>query len=84
MKESGARARIIHTDGHLYPELYIGKNKDKKRLLTCLKEIYPSALFQKLYTNNDDGELWLSMDYTESYPGGKNLGKYKLEKMELE
>ena len=83
MNEAGARARVVHTDGHLYPELYLGSIEDKNLILSCIREIYPISSGKKIWTNNDSGELWISMDYSECYPGGKYLGKYKFETLEL-
>jgi hypothetical protein len=83
MKSCGARSRIIHTDNHLFPELYVGKLKNKDKISTCIKTIYPSSKFKKLFYHEEKDELWLIMDYTEKYPGGKNLGTHTFETYEL-
>jgi len=86
MSQCGAKARIIHADRHLYPELLVGNVNfvNKKRIIKCIYKIYPNTHNEKIYIKEEkDGDLWLSMDYSEKYPGGKNLGNYDFETYEL-
>ncbi|KQS91402.1 transglutaminase domain-containing protein [Chryseobacterium sp. Leaf394] len=74
IKSIGGKVRLVSTDGHLYPELYI---EDKKSL-----ENVNYIISQKLFKNEIDkdvihyhedasGGFWLNLDYTADYPGGK-------------
>jgi len=83
MKKCGARSRIIHTDGHLYPELYVGKIEDKQKVKNSIRDIYSLSPFKKIYIYEDKDELWISMDYTGNFPGSKHLGFHRFETFEL-
>ncbi len=87
IKSIGGTMRLIHTDGHLYPEILIGNHKDmdkanyliKKELFTI--ESRGKSLF---FHTEKNGQVWLNLDYTARYPGGtfmseKNLGVLNLE-----
>lgn len=72
----GGTPRLIHTDGHIYPEILIGSKKDfeainyliKKELF--VKESKGKAVY---YHTDDRGQIWLNLDYTAHYPGGPFL-----------
>lgn len=83
MNMTGARSRIIHTEGHLYPELFIGKSIEREMLIDCLILIYPQLADKNIYFTDEKGELWLNMDYSSNTPGSKNLGQYRYETYEL-
>lgn len=74
LKAIGARPRMIHTTGHLYPEIYIGNKQDLEEINYLIRE----ELFVKEAKGNsihyhidEDGNIWLNLDYTENYPGGR-------------
>ena len=74
MKSIGGTARFVATDGHLYPELYIGDKFD----LPKVDDLIKNSLFQieskeqSLHYHTDpDGKIWLNLDYTAAYPGGR-------------
>ncbi|KOS05215.1 transglutaminase [Flavobacterium akiainvivens] len=69
----GGTPRLIHTGGHLYPEMLIGTRVDLERANYLIK--------QKLFVNesknqtinyhvDEHGQIWLNLDYTARYPGG--------------
>ena len=76
VKAVGGQPRLILTTGHLYPELYIGDKNDLEHINVLIRK----ELFSKESTNkrvnyhvDDDGKIWLNLDYTDSYPGGEFL-----------
>lgn len=74
IKSIGGTARLIHTVGHLYPELLIGTRSDLESVNYLIKR----KLFQNemkadktiFYHIDEYGQIWLNLDYTKSYPGG--------------
>lgn len=83
MKSCGARTRIVHAERHLYPELYVGSVREKERIVSAIHKLYPQSKRRKIHFVEDDGELWLNMDYTAKYPGGKYLSDVHYERLEL-
>lgn len=103
IKAIGGKARLVHsqnnTEGHLYPELLIGKKKDLDNINYLIRKetfgidnydiksnYYINEEGQLEYGRNatpsnklihyhtdDNGDIWLNMDYSENYPGGKFL-----------
>lgn len=73
IKAIGGTPRIIHTGGHLYPEMLIGDKNDLEEAIYLVKEI----LFKKESKNHsihyhidERSQIWLNLDYTANYPGG--------------
>ena len=69
----GGTPRLIHTGGHIYPEMLIGDKKDLEAINYLIKEI----LFKREskgkeihYHIDERGQIWLNLDYTAKYPGG--------------
>lgn len=69
----GGTPRLIHTKGHIYPEILIGNRNDLETVNFLIKN--------KLFEKESDGEqlhyhidernqIWLNLDYTAKYPGG--------------
>lgn len=74
IKSIGGTARFISTTGHLYPEIMIGDKNDLEQLNYLIKkELFPiESNGQSLhYHTDDDGKIWLNLDYTAAYPGGR-------------
>lgn len=78
IKAIGGTPRIIHTGGHLYPEMLIGSQKDLEIATYYIKEV----LFEKESHNqqihyhiDERGKIWLNLDYTATYPGGKFMSE---------
>ncbi|TBX68382.1 transglutaminase [Flavobacterium silvisoli] len=73
IKSIGGTTRLIHTKGHIYPELYIGTKKDLERINYAIKKIlFPvESKGKKIHYHIDErGKIWLNLDYTAKYPGG--------------
>lgn len=76
IKAIGGTARLVRTTGHLYPEMKLSSRHELEMANYLVKKI----LFQKEsrgnelnYHMDDDGGIWLNLDYTADYPGGKFL-----------
>lgn len=87
IKSIGGSMRLIHTGKHMYPELLIGKEKD----LEIATYLISSELFIKesknktIYFHRDEnGKIWLNLDYTARYPGGPFLGEEVLSILDLQ
>src|SRR5215204_2416316 len=74
VKSIGGTARFVATTGHLYPELMIGDKIDLPRIENLIKNVlFPiESKGQSLHYHTDpDGKIWLNLDYTAAYPGGR-------------
>ena len=83
MRKCGGCVQIVHSDGHLYPMLLVGKPEEKRKMNQVIRIIFPSAKNKKIHYLEKNNELWLNMDYTANHPGGKFLAQYNLEFLEL-
>lgn len=78
IKSIGGTARFVSTTNHLYPEILIGNKNDLEFVNYLIKKIlFPteSAGQDIHYHKDDSGKIWLNLDYTASYPGGKYLAE---------
>lgn len=78
IKAIGGTPRIIHTGGHLYPEMLIGNKKDLETAIYYIKEVLfvDESYNQEIYYHIDErGQIWLNLDYTATYPGGKFMSE---------
>jgi len=69
----GGTPRIIHTGGHLYPEILIGDKNDLETVNYLIKEVLfieESRGKEVHYHIDERGQIWLNLDYTAIYPGG--------------
>lgn len=76
IKAIGGKVRLVRTTGHLYPEILIESRQDLEDLDYIIsKELFPNVIDRKnLYFHVDEQErIWLNLDYTAPYPGGKFL-----------
>ena len=74
IKSIGGRVRFISTTGHLYPEILIGDKYDLVKIEHLIKNVlFPvESKEQRLHYHTDkDGKIWLNLDYTAAYPGGR-------------
>jgi hypothetical protein len=74
IKVIGGTTRIIHTGGHLYPEMLIGDKNDLESAIYFIKEEFfaiESKNQQIHYHIDERGQIWLNLDNTATYPGGK-------------
>lgn len=73
IKSIGGTPRLIHTDGHIYPEILIGTRKDLEEAIYLIKEeLFVNESKGKTinYHIDERNQIWLNMDYTAKYPGG--------------
>lgn len=73
IKSIGGIPRLIHTPGHIYPEMYIGSEKDMENVNYLIKKVlFPKeSKHQAIHYHIDErGNVWLNLDYTAKYPGG--------------
>jgi hypothetical protein len=78
IKAIGGTPRIIHTGGHLYPEMLIGNKNDLETAVYLIKEEFftqESHKQQIHYHIDERGQIWLNLDYTATYPGGKFMSE---------
>jgi len=69
----GGTPRIIHTGGHLYPEMLVGSKADLETANYLIKEVLfveESRGKEVHYHIDERGQVWLNLDYTAKYPGG--------------
>lgn len=72
----GGTVRLVRTPSHVYPELKIESKEDFAKV----KKLIRNKLFKKevakktIYYHTDGyGDIWINLDYTAKYPGGKFL-----------
>ncbi|MET0758882.1 MAG: transglutaminase [Flavobacterium sp.] len=73
VKSIGGTPRLIHTGGHIYPEILIGDKSDLEEINYLIKKILfveESKGKQLHYHIDERGQIWLNLDYTAKYPGG--------------
>lgn len=73
VKSIGGTPRLIHTGGHIYPEILIGKKADLETVNYLVKEVLfkNESKGKTLHYHIDErGQIWLNLDYTAKYPGG--------------
>jgi Ca2+/Na+ antiporter len=69
----GGTPRIIHTQGHMYPEMLIGSKAQLETAIYLIKEVLfvkEASGKQIFYHIDERGQVWLNLDYTAQYPGG--------------
>lgn len=73
VKSIGGTPRLIHTGGHIYPEILVGDKSDLETVNYLIKKVLfvkESAHKQIHYHIDERGQVWLNLDYTATYPGG--------------
>ncbi len=76
VKSIGGIPRLIHTGGHIYPEILIGNKNDLETINYLIKKVLfveESAGKTLHYHIDERGQVWLNLDYTAKYPGGPFL-----------
>jgi hypothetical protein len=87
IKSIGGTPRLIHTTGHIYPEILIGTEADLEKVNFLIKNILFSkeSVSQKLHYHVDErGQIWMNLDYTAQYPGGPFLSEEILGALTLD
>jgi len=73
IKSIGGTPRLIHTGGHIYPEMLIGRKPDLEIVNFLIKKVLfvSESKGKKIHYHIDErGQIWLNLDYTATYPGG--------------
>ena len=87
IKSIGGTMRLIHTKGHIYPELLIGNKKDLEHINYAIKKVlFPIESKNKSinYHIDERGNIWLNLDYTAKYPGGPFMNEEILGALTLD
>jgi hypothetical protein len=82
IKSIGGTPRLVYTNGHIYPELLIGTKKDMEHMGKMIHEkLFPEQSRSRTihYHKDEEGKIWINLDYTASYPGGKFMGNDVIE-----
>jgi hypothetical protein len=82
VKAIGGTPRLVYTDGHIYPEILIGDKEDLRRVSRLIREkLFPNESNEMPihYHEDKNGNVWLNLDYTASYPGGRFMGDEVIE-----
>lgn len=78
IKSIGGTIRLVTTTQHIYPELLVGDKTDWEAISYLIRnELFKKEVGNnKLYYHTDDkGQVWLNLDYTARYPGGKFMSE---------
>ncbi len=74
----GGTPRLIHTTGHIYPEILIGRKSDLEAVNYLIKKVLfvnESKDNEIHYHIDERGQVWLNLDYTARYPGGRFMSE---------
>ena len=83
----GGTPRLIHTKGHIYPEIYIGKKSDLEAINYMIKKVlFPKESKDKTlhYHIDERGDIWLNLDYTAKFPVGPFMSEEILGALTLQ
>ena len=69
----GARCRLVIIEGHMYPELYVGKKEDFDIMQQAIVQLFKSETIKELHYHEHNGEYWINLDYSARHPGGPYL-----------
>lgn len=78
IKSIGGTTRLIHTKGHIYPEILIGNKNDLEELNYIIRKVlFPIESKGKPihYHIDERNQIWINLDYTAKYPGGPFLNE---------
>jgi hypothetical protein len=70
MTSLGARVRMVLLKDHVYPELYGGDPDAFKIFQTAMKQLFREENPKGLYYREENGQIWINLDYTARHPGG--------------
>jgi hypothetical protein len=75
----GAQCRLVIIEGHMYPEMYVGNEKDFETFQQAIIQTFTKEKVERIFFHEYNGEYWINLDYTASHPGGPYLSdKVKL------
>jgi hypothetical protein len=73
MMSIGARVRLVIVEGHMYPELYVGNEKEFNIMQQAIVQLFNDQKISNIFYHEHDGEYWVNLDYTARHPGGKYM-----------
>jgi hypothetical protein len=82
IKAIGGTPRLVYTNGHIYPELLIGSKKDLEHMSKLIHEkLFPEESRGRTihFHKDEEGKIWINLDYTAAYPGGRFMGNDVIE-----
>jgi len=82
IKAIGGTPRLVYTKGHIYPEILVGNKRDFELVSSLIRrKLFSDEIGGRTihYHKDDSGDIWLNLDYTASYPGGKFMGTDVIE-----
>lgn len=82
----GGNVRLVRTEDHIYPELFVGSRADLDNLHYLIREklFKEECQGKQLYYHIDDkNQYWLNLDYTGNYPGGEFMPGTVIATLEL-
>ncbi len=82
IKAIGGIPRLVYTNGHIYPELLIGSKKDLVQMGKLIHEkLFPEESRGRTihYHKDEEEKIWINLDYTATYPGGRFMGNDVIE-----
>jgi hypothetical protein len=82
IKAIGGTPRLVYTKGHIYPEILVGNKRDFEIISSLIRrKLFPEEISGRTinYHKDESGDIWLNLDYTASYPGGKFMGSEVIE-----
>ncbi len=86
VKAVGGTPRLIHTNAHIYPEMLIGNKRDLENIIFLITKVLfveESKNKEIHYHIDERGQIWLNLDYTGFYPGGKFMSEEILGELTL-
>jgi len=87
IKSIGGTPRLIHTGGHIYPEILIGNKTDLETFNYLIKKVLftEESNGKTIHYHIDErGQIWLNLDYTARYPGGPFMSEEILGALTLD
>lgn len=87
IRSIGGTPRLIHTKGHIYPEILIGNMQDLEQINYLIKNVLfvaESKGKQLNYHLDEHNQVWLNLDYTATYPGGPFMSEEILGALTLQ
>ncbi len=70
LKAIGVHSRMVLTEGHLYPELLCGDEKNFEKISAAILNLFSREMRGNIYYHEQEGQYWLNLDYSARYPGG--------------
>jgi Transglutaminase-like superfamily len=70
LKAIGAHCRMVLTEGHLYPELFVGDAKAFELMQSAIILLFGKEAIGNIYYHEQNGNYWINLDYSARYPGG--------------